>query len=251
VTRIGSRASTSPPVLCSATATYSTVLRGGLRQPTGTRMDTHYLTSHWDSVRGGLQATLDRFADSDLGFKPSSEAMSVHELMLHIAQEEDGEFQLGIEQDIQSFPPPYPPDEYTSLPEVRAKLDSVHAAAMHYLRALAEADLDREVATPWGKTARLTELPGHILEHEIHHRGELSLILGILGRQGLEARPEIRPQVSDVWHPSTRDGPPKPRGAASGLSPSPIVRQASSLLPTLVSRARGEPCPRSLTSISS
>jgi len=27
----------------------------------------------------------------------------------------------------------------------------------------------------------------HTLEHEIHHRGELSLILGLLGRKGLDA----------------------------------------------------------------
>jgi uncharacterized damage-inducible protein DinB len=28
---------------------------------------------------------------------------------------------------------------------------------------------------------------GHLIEHEIHHRGELSLILGLLGREGLNA----------------------------------------------------------------
>jgi uncharacterized damage-inducible protein DinB len=27
----------------------------------------------------------------------------------------------------------------------------------------------------------------HVVEHEIHHRGELSLILGLLGREGLDA----------------------------------------------------------------
>jgi uncharacterized damage-inducible protein DinB len=33
----------------------------------------------------------------------------------------------------------------------------------------------------------MLEMLGHILEHEIHHRGELSLILGLLGREGLNA----------------------------------------------------------------
>ena len=27
----------------------------------------------------------------------------------------------------------------------------------------------------------------HMIDHEIHHRGELSLILGLLGREGLNA----------------------------------------------------------------
>jgi uncharacterized damage-inducible protein DinB len=26
----------------------------------------------------------------------------------------------------------------------------------------------------------------HVLEHEIHHRGELSILIGLLGREGLE-----------------------------------------------------------------
>jgi uncharacterized damage-inducible protein DinB len=27
----------------------------------------------------------------------------------------------------------------------------------------------------------------HVMEHEIHHRGELSLLLGMLGHEGLDA----------------------------------------------------------------
>jgi uncharacterized damage-inducible protein DinB len=30
-------------------------------------------------------------------------------------------------------------------------------------------------------------LLGHVLEHEVHHRAELSLILGMRGKQGLDA----------------------------------------------------------------
>ncbi len=146
-----------------------------------------YLISHWDAVRGGLHATLDKLSDADLGFKPFPEAMSVRELMLHIGHEEFGEFRLGIKQDIPDFPPVYPQEDYASVAEIRARLDSVHADTMDYIHALDAQDLEREVVTPWGQTSRLIELLGHILEHEIHHRGELSLILGMLGRTGLDA----------------------------------------------------------------
>lgn len=39
----------------------------------------------------------------------------------------------------------------------------------------------------WGPASHLIEMLGHIVEHEIHHRGELSLVLGMLGRPGLDA----------------------------------------------------------------
>ncbi len=43
------------------------------------------------------------------------------------------------------------------------------------------------VETPWGAKSRRIELLWHVIEHEIHHRGELSLMLGMLGREGLDA----------------------------------------------------------------
>jgi uncharacterized damage-inducible protein DinB len=52
---------------------------------------------------------------------------------------------------------------------------------------LHEDDLRRVITTPWGVTYRLIEMLGHLIEHEIHHRAELSLIAGILGRAGLDA----------------------------------------------------------------
>jgi uncharacterized damage-inducible protein DinB len=150
-------------------------------------MIKQFLISRWDSVRGGLESTIDKFTDADLDFKPFPQAMSVRELMLHIAHEEFGEFRLGIVQDIPDFPPAYPPEDYRSLDEIRTRLDSVHADTLGYVQALDEEDLRREIVTPWGQTSLLIDLLGHILEHEIHHRGELSLILGLLGRTGLDA----------------------------------------------------------------
>lgn len=149
-------------------------------------MDKRYLTSQWGSVREALDTTLDKFADADPDFKPFPGAMSVRELILHIAHEENGEFHLGIVQDIQEFPAPYPAEEYPSLAQIRAKLESVHTEIMTYLGELEEAELERMIVTPWGSSSRQIDLLGHVLEHEIHHRGELSLILGILGRVGLD-----------------------------------------------------------------
>jgi uncharacterized damage-inducible protein DinB len=50
-----------------------------------------------------------------------------------------------------------------------------------------ERELGRRIELPWGGHTSLGWVVWHVLEHEIHHRGELSLILGLLGREGLDA----------------------------------------------------------------
>ncbi|MCE7990102.1 MAG: hypothetical protein DYG89_53840, partial [Caldilinea sp. CFX5] len=46
--------------------------------------------------------------------------------------------------------------------------------------------LDQTYTIPGGHAFSLGWIIWHVLEHEIHHRGELSLILGLLGREGLD-----------------------------------------------------------------
>jgi uncharacterized damage-inducible protein DinB len=58
---------------------------------------------------------------------------------------------------------------------------------MDYLATRREDQLDQVIQTPWGATYRLAEMIDHLIDHEIHHRAELSLILGILGRKGFDA----------------------------------------------------------------
>jgi len=48
-------------------------------------------------------------------------------------------------------------------------------------------DLLAEVEMAWGQRARPIDMLWHVMEHEVHHRAELSLILGLLGREGLDA----------------------------------------------------------------
>ncbi len=105
--------------------------------------------------------------------------------MAHIAHEEAGEFEYGITQVLPEFPTAYKLDDYATKSAVLSLLESVHANSAAYLEKLSEEDLDRVVETPWGKSHRLVEMIGHLIEHETHHRGELSLIIGILGREGL------------------------------------------------------------------
>ena len=105
--------------------------------------------------------------------------------MLHIADCEDNwlhgvvrrEFQPWIFYDIKDYP-------------TKAKIIDVlgHARrrTLSYLETLQEADLNSTYAIPDGTRFKLGWIIWHVLEHEIHHRGELSLALGFLGREGLD-----------------------------------------------------------------
>ena len=76
---------------------------------------------------------------------------------------------------------------YPTIDSIQSLLAAVHAETLAASAALTEGDMERVLRTPWGTEPRLGEMLGHIVEHEIHHRGELSLMLGQLGRAGIDA----------------------------------------------------------------
>ena len=150
-------------------------------------MDLAYVVSHWQRIRGGLIETIGKFRDDELDYRPFEASRSVREMMLHVAHEESIEFGYGISQEIKQFPPDYDAKAYPTVESVQALLETVHERTRRYLATLDDDTLGRVVATPWGVSERRLELIGHVIEHEIHHRGELSLVLGLLGREGLDA----------------------------------------------------------------
>lgn len=150
-------------------------------------MHSEYLLSRWENVRTGLLQTLDKFRDHDLDFQPYPASRPVKHIMLHIAHEEYSEFAYGVVQTLNDFPPEYTLQDYPDLQAIKSLLETVHAQTLEYLTMLDDHDLNKVIHTPWGATYRLIEMLDHMIEHEVHHRGELSLILGLLGREGFNA----------------------------------------------------------------
>jgi uncharacterized damage-inducible protein DinB len=146
-----------------------------------------YLRSHWSAVRAQLLELTARLSDANLDFRPYDGAWPLRELLLHVAHEEWGEVQHGVTRSLPDWPAPFPDEDAASLDAIRARLDQVHAETERYLEGLDDAQLLEVVETPWGSRDTRLALLGHVVEHEIHHRAEVSLILGLLGRQGLDA----------------------------------------------------------------
>jgi uncharacterized damage-inducible protein DinB len=144
------------------------------------------LFSHWSLVRKGLTNVIEKFQEPDLIFKPYPESWSAGQIMVHIANAEEGWFRYAITKEITEWPQELQFENYPTQDKILAILDSVHVKTESYLRSLAENDLDAKILTPWGESIPLQWIIWHVIEHEIHHRGELSLILGILGKEGLD-----------------------------------------------------------------
>jgi uncharacterized damage-inducible protein DinB len=142
--------------------------------------------SHWTGVRAGLLETINKFQDDELIHVPFEASRPVGQIMLHIGDAEEGWFRYVVKRDLGQWPE-YALDSYPTRAAIKDLLEQIHARTETYLATLTLTDLDRAIEPPWDRdTIRLGWIIWHVLEHEIHHRGELSLILGMLGREGLD-----------------------------------------------------------------
>ncbi len=149
-------------------------------------MKPDQIFSHWSLVRKGLISVIAKFQEPDLSYQPFPESWTVGQIMVHIANAEEGWFRYVVTREIEEWPGEIKFEKYPTQEKILAILASVHAKTEGYLRSLSEEDLSAGINTPWGESIPLQWIIWHVIEHEIHHRGELSLILGILGKEGLD-----------------------------------------------------------------
>ena len=106
------------------------------------------LIDRWANVRARLLETVDKFGDHELDFRPFPTSWSVRSLMLHIAHEENGEFNYGLTQTLPEYPAEYDPARYPNRAALKALLAEVHEPNRSYLAALTDSDLERAIHTP-------------------------------------------------------------------------------------------------------
>ena len=149
-------------------------------------MTAYELFGHWRLVRFGLLKVVDSFADGDLDFSPGRDLWSVGQTIRHIANAEEGWFRYIVEREYDDWPPAYQAHDYPTVAALKSLLNNVHQQTVDFLNAVDVSELDTVIPVPWGESVTLRWVIWHVLEHEIHHRGELSLMLGLLGKEGLD-----------------------------------------------------------------
>ena len=145
-------------------------------------MNAAELFAHWQEVRRGLHRALDQLSDEQLAFVPRAGLWSLGEVARHIASTEEGWFQYAVRGLLATWPE-YRAEDYPTVASIQAVLAEVHERTLAYLSGVDAAGLDRVIDLPWEESMPLRWIVWHVLEHEISHRGEIYLMLGLMGME--------------------------------------------------------------------
>ncbi len=74
-----------------------------------------------------------------------------------------------------------PGRRYPTIASLKALLAQEHAVTQKQFAADPNTALAQVCSLPWGAQVTMEWVIWHVLEHEIHHRGEIYLMLGLLG----------------------------------------------------------------------
>ncbi|MCE5260280.1 MAG: DinB family protein [Chloroflexi bacterium] len=149
-------------------------------------MEDRELLKQWDDVLKNLYAALDLLRDDQLAFTAHEGLWSLGQTACHIAGTEEDFLRHrcygrwgGEECDYQL-------KDYPSVSALKNLLADVHARTTADFSAVEDlaARLEQPAVMPWGPTVTWRWAVWHVLEHTIHHRGEIFLMLGL---QGMEA----------------------------------------------------------------
>jgi uncharacterized damage-inducible protein DinB len=132
---------------------------------------------------------LERLPEDKLDWKPADKSMTMSRLATHLAEMPSWGVEVLTTDEMDINPPggePYRPLELESVPEILELFDDKVAK----LRAALESTSDEDFGKPWtfkdGGVEIFTEpklgvLRAMVLNHAIHHRGQLSVFLRLNG----------------------------------------------------------------------
>lgn len=151
-------------------------------------MEKEGLLAHWPSVRLGLLEIIDSFDQEDISYIPVAGGWSVGRIMLHIGSAAEYWLHSGILSKTNTYQAGKARlTNYPTIEAIKAYLASEHEMTLALLQNFDMDHWESLFHYPDGFAYKPAWVFWHVLEHEIHHRGELSLVLGILGKEGLDA----------------------------------------------------------------
>ena len=135
---------------------------------------------YWSSVRGRTRRVVTCIPPERLEWSHRAGAFSFGDLVRHLATIE----RFMYAETVAGRPSRYPgcgrelADGYDA---VLAYFDRLDAEARDIFGELSDADLQRKCRTPAGTAITTWKWLRAMVEHEAHHRGQIYLMLGILG----------------------------------------------------------------------
>lgn len=136
---------------------------------------------HWNKVWRDLMRGVSMLEDSHLSFQPAEAyPRTLGDILRHIMNVEQGWIHYVIRREFEEWPPE-DGVPLTTVAALEEAMQQVHKETFDYLSSVAVEDFNQIVQVPDDGTPKLGWILWHVLEQQIHHRGELFLCLSLLG----------------------------------------------------------------------
>jgi uncharacterized damage-inducible protein DinB len=138
---------------------------------------------HWETdLRPFTLSALRKLTPEQLAWKPPGWHTSVWELAVHIV---DAEWHWIYRNALKKEPweTPWDPKQFENMEQLIAFWDRVHKATVEWLRDSPVTELNRKYPMPYidFPAATMNWLVYHVMEHEIHHRGQIFMLMRMQG----------------------------------------------------------------------
>lgn len=141
--------------------------------------DVASFVEYWERIRGRTRKVVQCIPPERFDWTYRDGKFTLADLVRHLA---------GIErymyaENVRGLPSRYPGHgrELADGPEpVLRYFESTHAEALEIFRSLSDADLERPCVTPAGTPIATGKWLRAMVEHEVHHRGQIYLYLAML-----------------------------------------------------------------------
>lgn len=135
---------------------------------------------YYGGIRGRTQRVVELIPDDRFEWRYSEERFSLGDLVRHLAALERYMFAETV-AGRQSTYPGHGRELADGAVAVRAYLREKHEESVEIFRSLSDEDLDDSCVTPAGARITRWKWLRAMVEHEVHHRGQIYLMLGMTG----------------------------------------------------------------------
>ena len=135
---------------------------------------------YYEGIRARTRRVVECIPEERYGWAPAPERWTFADLVRHLAGIERWMFA----ENVAGRPSRYPGcgrELADGREAVLAYFDRLHGESVAIFRALSPEDLERRCETPAGLTITTWKWLRAMVEHEVHHRGQLYYMLGMLG----------------------------------------------------------------------
>lgn len=135
---------------------------------------------YWRNIRGRTRRVVETIPPEHIEWAPKPGRFTLGDLARHLVVIE----RYMYAETVNGRPAVYEgcgPELAAGKDAVIAFMDRLHAEAVHLFGQLTDEDLQRKCLTPAGTPITTWKWLRAMVEHEAHHRGQIYLMLGMLG----------------------------------------------------------------------